>query len=242
MGGNCEGNWLNGVQSTDRVCACLRACVCVFKIFSVFKELLDLRLSSTKPAALALLKAAQTDCPSVRRGRSAVLPVLTKMLRCSRSSKSLFRASRCCYPIQINQPQTFLQSSTSYLSILCICIKIPPSLLQGATSTASYYYSQKDERAKYRNYSNVLFTVDPLFNISQSYRPFSFSFALPLLLLSLPVLFVPVTFDLFLCFFVRFVTATYCPLEPPKQSHNCIQHLLPVHSDTPLYAHSPISQ
>lgn len=86
----------------------------VFKMFSVFKELLDLRRSSTKRAAVAMLNAVQT----VRRGRSAGLPALTKMLRCLRSSQSLDRASCFCYPIQINQPKTLLQIPPCYLSIL----------------------------------------------------------------------------------------------------------------------------
>jgi hypothetical protein len=54
---NYEGNRLNDVKSTERVCVCV--CVCVFKMLSVFKELLDLRRSSTKPAALLLLNAVQ---------------------------------------------------------------------------------------------------------------------------------------------------------------------------------------
>ena len=37
-------------------------------MFPVFKELLDLRRSSTKPAAVMLLKAIQTHCPSRQVG------------------------------------------------------------------------------------------------------------------------------------------------------------------------------
>jgi len=71
----------------------------------------------------------------------------------------------------------------------------------------------------------LLFTVDTPFNISQSYWPLPFSSTLPLIPLLLPVLFVSVTFDLFLYCFVHFVTASCRPLKPLKQSHNCIQHI-----------------
>jgi len=92
------------------------------------------------------------------------------------------------------------------------------------------------------NYCIVLFTVDPLFNISQSYRPLPFTFTLPLLPLPSPVLFVPVTSDLFLYRFVQFVTASCCPLKPLQQSRDCVHPPPLLHSDTPLYAHSPLTR
>ena len=155
---NYEGNRLNDANSTERVCVCVWGGV--FEIFSLFKELLDLRRSSTKPAAVVLLNAIQTDCPSRQVGWPSR----------ARENVEVFASLLVAIPRILlllphsNKPTIDFAAKTTKLSFhFIICIKIPPSLFQGTTSTASYYYSQKDERAKYRNYSNVLYTVDPIF-------------------------------------------------------------------------------
>jgi hypothetical protein len=112
-------------------------------MFSVFKELLDLRRSTTKPATVVLLNATKTDCPSRQVGWPSRAHENAEVLA------NLLVAIPCILLLLpgSNEPNLDFAAKTTKLSFhFTICIKFPP-LLQGTTSTASYYYSQKDERA-----------------------------------------------------------------------------------------------
>lgn len=81
-------------------------CVCVFKCFQCLRSCW---IYVARAPSLQQWCCWRQYKHTVRRGRSAGLPVLTKMLRCLQRSKSLYYSSCSRYPIQINQLSALLQ-------------------------------------------------------------------------------------------------------------------------------------